>query len=356
MQAALSLARRGLGNVWPNPAVGCLILRDGLVVGRGWTQPGGRPHAETEALRRAGTAARGATCYVTLEPCAHHGRTPPCADALIEAGVARVVVGAGDPDPRVDGRGQTKLREAGIAVEIGVCAEAAAALNAGFIGRVAQGRPLVALKAATSLDGRIATASGESQWITGPQARQRGHLLRACHDAILIGSGTLEYDDPSLTCRLPGLEHRSPVRVVLDSEGRIPAGAAILRDAGEVPVWVVTADPDALQGRLPAGAEAIGVSRGGDGKLDMTAVLSALAQRGITRLLVEGGAGVATTLLRDGLVDRLYWFRAPLLIGGAGLPLFGDLEVEALSAASRLRYRGCEQIGQDVLEIYDRQS
>ena len=208
MRAALALARRGLGRVAPNPAVGCILVRDGIVVGRGWTQPGGRPHAETEALRRAGAAAAGAVAYVTLEPCAHHGSTPPCADALIAAGVSRVVVAIEDPDPRVAGRGLARLTAAGISVETGVCADEAGRLNAGFLKRIEHGLPLVTLKLATSLDGKIATHAGESQWITGEDARARGHLLRAQTDAIMIGSGTAQIDNPLLTCRLPGLEDR----------------------------------------------------------------------------------------------------------------------------------------------------
>src|SRR5579862_7078692 len=213
MRGALSLARRGLGNTWPNPAVGCVLVREGRVVGRGWTQPGGRPHAETEALARAGRAARGATAYVTLEPCCHHGRTPPCADALIAAGLSRVVAAIEDPDPRVAGGGLARLRAAGLDVESGLCAAEAAEINAGFLSRLRLGRPLVTLKLATSLDGRIATASGESRWITGGPARERAHLLRATHDAILVGTDTVIADNPELTCRLPGLAGHSPVRV-----------------------------------------------------------------------------------------------------------------------------------------------
>ena len=195
MRAALALARRGLGNTWPNPAVGCVIVNEGRVVGRGWTQRGGRPHAETEALARAGSAATGATAYVTLEPCSHHGKTPPCAEALIGARIARVVAAVEDPDPRVSGAGIARLRDAGVEVETGLCAEEAAELNAGFFCRVTHGRPLVTLKLATSLDGRIATANGESRWITGPAARERAHLLRATHDAVLVGTGTAFADD-----------------------------------------------------------------------------------------------------------------------------------------------------------------
>src|SRR5215475_6368773 len=238
MQAALALARRGLGAVWPNPAVGCVIVKDGRVVGRGWTQPGGRPHGETEALRRAGPAARGATAYVSLEPCCHWGRTPPCVDALIAAGIQRVVVALEDPDPRVAGGGLRRLRAAGLTVETGLCAAEAAEVNAGFLCHRSLGRPLVTLKLATSLDGRIATRRGESRWISGSLARDRAHALRASHDAITVGVQTVLADDPQLTCRLPGLNDRSPVRVVIDRHLRIPPAARLIADARQVSTWV----------------------------------------------------------------------------------------------------------------------
>src|ERR1700720_3115378 len=240
MRTALALARRGLGTVWPNPAVGCVIVGNARVVGRGWTQPGGRPHGETEALRRAGEAAGGASAYVSLEPCCHWGRTPPCTDALIAAGVRRVVVALEDPDPRVAGEGLRRLRAAGLDVEAGLCATEAAEINAGFLSRLRFGRPLVTLKLATSLDGRIATASGESRWITGAPARERAHLLRATHDAILVGTDTVIADNPELTCRLPGLAGHSPVRVALDRQLRIPLDAHLVAEAPAVPTWVLT--------------------------------------------------------------------------------------------------------------------
>src|SRR5215468_11232385 len=211
MRAALALARRSLGRTWPNPAVGCVIMKDGRVVGRGRTRDGGRPHAEADALAQAGPAARGATVYVTLEPCSHQGRSPPCADALIKARVARVVSAMEDPNPPVNGQGHARLKAAGIAVEVGEGAREAAEINAGFLMRVLAGRPLFHLKLASSLDGRIATATGESKWITGEGARADGHRLRAVHDAILVGAGTVAADDPDLTCRLPGLGAYSPV-------------------------------------------------------------------------------------------------------------------------------------------------
>ncbi len=270
MRTALALARRGLGAVWPNPAVGCVLVNGGRVIGRGWTQPGGRPHAETEALRRAGEAARGAIAYVSLEPCCHWGRTPPCADALIAAGVRRVVVALEDPDPRVAGAGIGRLRAAGLAVDTGLGAAEAAEINAGFLARLAFGRPLVTLKLATSLDGRIATGSGESRWITGPPARARAHSLRAEHDAIMVGTGTVLADDPQLTCRLPGLGHRSPVRVVLDRHLRIPPAAQVIADARRTPTWVLTLPSAALpsaalpSAALPSAALPVGDLPGAD--------------------------------------------------------------------------------------------
>ena len=238
MSLALGLARRGLGRVWPNPAVGCVIVRDGRIVGRGWTQPGGRPHAETMALAEARDAARGATAYVSLEPCAHHGKTPPCVGALSKAGVARVVSALEDPDPRVAGRGHTMLRDAGVEVASGLMAAEAEALQRGFLTRIRHGRPMVTLKLATSLDGRIATASGESRWITGPEARARVHAMRAAHDAVLIGAGTARADDPSLTVRGLGMAHQ-PIRIVATRNLDLPTGGRLAGIAREVPLWLI---------------------------------------------------------------------------------------------------------------------
>ena len=355
MRAALSLARRGLGSVWPNPAVGCVIVNDGRVVGRGWTQSGGRPHGETEALRRAGAAARGAAAYVSLEPCCHWGRTPPCVDALVAAGVRRVVVALEDPDPRVAGEGLRRLRAAGLEVEVGLCAEEAAEVNAGFLSRLRLGRPLVTLKFATSLDGHLATASGESQWISGPPARERAHAVRASHDAIMVGIGTVVADDPQLTCRLPGLDHRSPVRVVIDRHLRIPPTARLIVDAGLVPTWVLTsrsADPGRRAAFLANGVTLIDVDLGRDGQIDLAAALATLAERGITRLLVEGGAHVAAAFIRAGLVDRLVWDHAPLVIGGDGIPAIAGLDVAALADAAAFERLATETIGEDVLTTF----
>ena len=355
MQAALGLARRGLGRTWPNPAVGCVIVKDGRVVGRGWTQPGGRPHAETEALARAGAVARGATAYVTLEPCSHHGRTPPCAEALIAAGIARVVAAVEDPDPRVAGRGITRLRDAGIAVETGLCAAEAAELNAGFFSRIGRGRPLVTLKLATSLDGRIATASGESRWITGPAARERAHLLRATHDAVLVGTGTALTDDPELTCRLAGLGERSPARIVLDRRLRLPLGLKLFAQGVLAPTWVAaapSADPARQAELARRGVKLIATEEDTAGGIDLAALLHRLGDEGLTRLLVEGGGGLAASLLHAGLIDWLVWMRAPLVIGGDGIPAIAALSYGALAGAPRFTLVAREQAGADVIETY----
>jgi diaminohydroxyphosphoribosylaminopyrimidine deaminase/5-amino-6-(5-phosphoribosylamino)uracil reductase len=335
--------------------VGCVLVRGGQVVGRGWTQPGGRPHAETEALARAGSAARGATAYVTLEPCSHHGRTPPCCDALIAAGVARVVVATGDPDPRVDGRGLARLRAAGIAVELGLLGQEAAALNAGFTRRITAGRPVVTLKLASTLDGRIATISGESRWITGPAARREAHALRARHDALLVGSGTVLADDPDLTCRIPGMARAPIARVVADARLRTPLGTRLVQTARATPSWIVTSrghKPAELAPYQQAGVEILTVPRNRAGGLDLAALLAALAQRGVTRVLAEGGAGLAAGLLRAGLVDRLAWFHAPAVIGGDGLPAVQPLPVALLSAMPRFRCIAMRPLGPDMLSEF----
>jgi diaminohydroxyphosphoribosylaminopyrimidine deaminase/5-amino-6-(5-phosphoribosylamino)uracil reductase len=349
MRAALALAERGLGRAWPNPTVGCVIVKDGRVVGRGWTQPGGRPHAETEALDRAGAVAKGATAYVTLEPCSHHGRTPPCADALVAAGIARVVCALGDPDERVDGAGFAALRKAGVEVVTGVLEAEAAAVNAGFLLRLREGRPFVTLKLATTLDGRLATASGESRWITGPEARNAAQMLRARNDAILVGSNTALADDPELTCRLPGLAAASPVRVVLDRRYRLAVASKLVRTARQVPVWVVTA-PEAPQRNDLA---AFGVERvQSDGSME--GALVALGARGITRVLVEGGATVAAALLKEAMVDRVVWFHAGAVIGGDGLAAVLPLDHATLAEASRFRRVSLAAVGADVMSVWER--
>jgi diaminohydroxyphosphoribosylaminopyrimidine deaminase/5-amino-6-(5-phosphoribosylamino)uracil reductase len=353
MRAALNLAQRGLGTVWPNPAVGCVIVKDGEVIGRGWTQPGGRPHGETEALARAGGNAKGATAYISLEPCAHHGKTPPCADALIAAGIARAVVAMEDPDPRVSGRGIARLRDAGIAVDTGLGAKEANELNAGFFKRIGESRPLVTLKLAATLDGRIATSHGESQWITGEAARNRAHLLRATHDAVMIGVGTVIADNPQLTCRLPGLGDRSPVRIVIDGSLRTPLTAKLVAEAKQVPTWIVHrhgADAARRQALRDCGVELIEVPVSETVEMDLTVAFTELGKRGLTRVLVEGGASLAGELLEEGLVDRLAWFHAPTLIGGDGLAAVQAFGVEKLSAAPKFHRLSIETIDDDVLE------
>jgi diaminohydroxyphosphoribosylaminopyrimidine deaminase/5-amino-6-(5-phosphoribosylamino)uracil reductase len=357
MRAALALADRNLGRVWPNPSAGCVIVRGGAVVGRGWTQPGGRPHAEVEALGRAGAAARGATVYVSLEPCCHWGRTPPCTDALTGAGVARVVYAVDDPDPRVQGQGAARLREAGIDVLAGVLADEAADVNEGFFRRLGEGRPMVTLKTATGLDGRIATHSGASRWITGPLARERAHLFRARHDAIMVGIGTALADDPLLTCRLAGLEDRRPVRIVVDGRLRLPLTSRLVQDAGAAPVWVLCLpDADAERRRVfeECGVEVLPVAPREPGTIDMPAAMAMLAGRGLTRILVEGGGRLAATLLRDDLVDHVEWFRAPAVIGGDGVPAAVAFGIDTPDAAPRFRRRAVLELADDVLETYRR--
>lgn len=364
MDQALRLARRGLGIVWPNPAVGC-VLTDadgGRVLGRGWTQIGGRPHAETRALEQAASihgaaALKGATAYVTLEPCRHRGRTPPCTKALIEAGIGRVVVPCQDPDPRVSGRGLAALGEAGIEVDEGIRRDAAMHINAGFFARVVDGRPLVTLKTATTLDGRIATHSWHSQWITGPLARRRSHLMRAEHDAVMVGAETAIRDNPKLTCRLPGLEDHSPIRVVVDSRLRLPLTAELVADAAENATYLVTvAGGDRLRRKAftDAGVAIIEVPQDFDGRVDLSAALAELAELGVTRLLVEGGAELAASMMRADLIDRIAWFRAPSIIGGDGLATIGALGVDQVDMARRWHLADATQWADDVLETYER--
>jgi len=357
MRAALALARRGLGTTWPNPSVGCVIVKHGVVIARGATQKGGVPHAETVALERAGNAAKGATAYVTLEPCNHHGKTPPCTAALIKAGISRVVVAVEDPDPRVSGRGIAALIDAGIYVETGLLAAEAENVNAGFFSLMKQGRPLVTLKIASSLDGRIAVASRESRWITGEPSRARVHLLRATHDAVMVGSGTVLADDPELTCRLPGMGNRSPVRIIADRSLRVPLTANVAATAREVPTWFLVRhgiSGDRRDAFKSCGVEIVDVPETEMGETDLPGALKELGKRGITRLLVEGGATIATSLLQADLVDRLCWFRAPSVIGGDGLPALTALGLEAPAHAPRFARLALETVGEDVLETLGR--
>jgi diaminohydroxyphosphoribosylaminopyrimidine deaminase/5-amino-6-(5-phosphoribosylamino)uracil reductase len=357
MRAALGLARRGLGRTWPNPAVGCVVVREGRVVGRGWTQPGGRPHAETEALSQAGVGAAGATAYVTLEPCSHHGQTPPCAEALLRAGIRRAVVAVEDPDPRVSGRGIARLRQGGLSVTLGLGQEEAGEINAGFFLRIRAKRPLITLKLAMTLDGKIATHSGESQWITGEPARARAHLLRAQHDAVMVGSGTVLADDPMLNVRLPGLEHRSPLRIVLDGRLRLPLTSALVASAGKIPTWLATlssSDRRRRQAFQDCAIEVIEAAAGPTGAIDLRSLLSELAARGLTRILAEGGARLAAALLQADLADRLAIFRAPGIIGGDGLPAAAAFGLDRLAEMPHFQAERVVGLGADRLETYRR--
>jgi diaminohydroxyphosphoribosylaminopyrimidine deaminase/5-amino-6-(5-phosphoribosylamino)uracil reductase len=354
MALALALGRRGLGRTWPNPAVGAVVAKDGMIVGRGWTQPGGRPHAETEALRRAGAAARGATLYVTLEPCSHHGKTPPCADAIVAAGIARVVSALVDPNPQVAGAGHWRLAEAGVVVEVGIGAEEARRAHAGHIRRVQDGRPQVILKLAVSADGKAARSGRRPAAITGEAGRARAHLLRAQSDAVLTGIGTVVADDPLLTSRLPGV--RSPLRVVLDATLRLPLASKLVATARQVPLWVVTSEAAPRSREQALAAQGVDVARvpGTDGKLDLAAVLKLLAQRGITRLMVESGPILAAAFLRADLVDEAALFRSPAIIGPDGIDALDGLPLSALTQSPRLNAIDRETVGADTVETFER--
>jgi diaminohydroxyphosphoribosylaminopyrimidine deaminase/5-amino-6-(5-phosphoribosylamino)uracil reductase len=357
MQLALTLGRRGQGRTHPNPAVGAVVVKDGVVVGRGWTQPGGRPHAEPEALRRAGDAARGATLYVTLEPCSHFGKSPPCADAVIAAGIARVVSAIEDPNPEVAGQGHARLRGAGITVDVGLCADDAMRDHAGHIRRIRDHRPHVILKLAVSADDRIGRAGGRPVAITGEASRTRVHLLRAQCDAILVGIGTVLADDPQLTCRLPGMAARSPVRIVLDRSLRTPGGSRLVHSARETPLWVIAsedAEAPAAMKLGAAGAQVIRIPPTGQAGLDLPAILQALSAKGITRLMVEGGSRVASSFVAAGLVDEVWLLRGPASIGADGIPALAALPLGAITQSPAFRLRASETLQQDTLTILER--
>jgi diaminohydroxyphosphoribosylaminopyrimidine deaminase / 5-amino-6-(5-phosphoribosylamino)uracil reductase len=394
MSLALALGRRGLGNTWPNPAVGAVVVRhDGepIIIGRGWTQPRGRPHAETEALRRAGAAARGATLYATLEPCSHQGKTPPCTDAIIAAGIMRVVSAIEDPNA-LAGRGHALLRASGIAVDVGIGAAEARRAHAGHIRRVCDHRPHILLKLAVSADGKVGLAGRKPAAITGEAARAHVHLIRAMNDAILIGIGTALADDPLLTCRLPGMAARSPVRVVLDPGLRLPTTAALVRSATETPVWVIAGEGAPMQAEAVLAARGVEVFRlpatfSGNGEggflapqpdartlqaapilgeapqsaaprtyrgFDLLAVLHLLAERGITRLMVEGGPTVAAALLRSDLIDEAALLRSRIAIGPGGIDALEGMPLDALAASRKLRSVAVETVGEDTIETFER--
>lgn len=356
MAHALTLARRGLGRVWPNPPVGCVLVKDSRVIARARTGDGGRPHAEALALAAAGEAARGATAYVTLEPCAHEGETPACARLLAEAGVARVVVGAGDPDLRTAGRGVEGLRAAGIEVTEGVSEAEAREMSRGFLTRMTQGRPFVTLKLATSLDGRIATASGESRWITGPAARASVHALRASHDAVLIGAGTARADDPELTIRGMGAVPQ-PVRIVVSRHLDLPMPSKLSRSMDRAPLWLVhgTPRPEQAGDWAEAGARLIEADVLG-GEVAPQALLAALGEAGLTRVLCEGGGRLAASLLAHDLVDELRLMTAGVALGAEGQPALGGLGVSSLAEAPRLSLAEVRDLGGDCVSVWRRVS
>ncbi len=362
MRHALALASRGLGQVAPNPAVGAVIwqMMNGapVIVGRGFTQQGGRPHAETEALKMAGDAARGASMAVTLEPCSHHGKTPPCADAIINAGIARVVSALEDPDPRVSGRGHQMLRDAGIKLVTGVCAAEAYDLNLGFILHRTLNRPMVTLKLAQTADG-FAGVVGERLMITGEETQNHVHLMRAQHDAIMVGIGTVLADNPSLTCRLAGLENRSPQRVVIDTHLRMPLDCVLVKTARDVPTIVITCDtgnPDKHKQLSAHGVDIITVSKSPDGHVDLQAALQVLAARGITRLFVEGGPMLAEGFAKADLIDRAVIITNAKALNGAGIPAKGPALEKALAGAHHFTTFEHAQWGQDRMVAYRRRN
>lgn len=351
MQLALELAVQGRGRTSPNPMVGAVVVRDGHVVGRGYHARAGAPHAEIGALEEAGEQARGATLYVTLEPCCHHGRTGPCTEAVIAAGISRVVMAMEDPNPRVSGQGAQRLQAAGIEVARGVLEQEAQRLNEVFIKYMGTGLPYVILKTATSLDGKIATVTGESQWITGPRAREFVHQLRDRYDAILVGIGTVLADNPSLTTRLPRGQGQDPVRVILDTRARTPVGARVVTQASDAVTIIVTtpgAPAEKVRQLREAGVQVLEMP-GIDAGVNLPMLLVELGRRGITSLLVEGGARVNGSFIENNLVDKVYWFLAPKLIGGDQAPgALGGRGLSALSEAPVIEDISMHRFGADI--------
>lgn len=354
MALALALGRRGLGNTWPNPAVGAVIVKNGVIVGRGWTQPGGRPHAEAEALQQARRAAHGATLYVTLEPCSHTGKSPPCADAIIKAGIKRVVSAMEDPNPEVAGQGHERLRGKGITVDVGLGADEARRAHAGHITRIQQSRPYVTLKMALSADNKVGLAGRKPVQLTGEPAQDRVFQMRAQSDAILVGIGTVLSDNPALTCRLPGMTERSPVRVVLDAKLRIPLSLSLVSTVRDTPTWVFTslkASPIAEDILSQKGAKVFRVEEQ-NGRLDLDAVLTTLGEQGITRLMVEGGPTIAASLVAADLVDEAVLLHADKTVGETGIDPLEGMPLSKLTQG--MTSRGTERVGTDTLETFER--
>lgn len=348
MARALQLAARGLYTTDPNPRVGCVLVRDGQVVGEGWHRRAGGPHAEVEALRDAGEAARGATAYVSLEPCSHHGRTPPCADTLIEAGVARVVAAVQDPNPTVAGKGLTRLREAGLDVACGLLEDAAEEINRGFVRRMRSGRPWVTAKLAMSLDGRTALVSGESKWITSDAARRDVHRLRARCSAILTGVDTVLADDPALTARLEGEDILQPLRVVLDSRLRTPPGAQLAHQDGDTLILTICDDAMRRKALEAAGLQVARLPDDGAGRVCLSAVLDELGRCEVNELMVEAGPILNGALLQAGLVDEWLIYMAPCVLGDTARGLFAFPPLAGMVERFRLEWRDVRRVGDDL--------
>lgn len=342
MTQAIRLAAFGLGQTAPNPSVGCVIVNGGQVVGTGTTSKGGRPHAEVNALKEAGKQAKGATAYVSLEPCSHTGKSPPCTDALIKAGISKVVYASHDPNPLVNGQGRAKLEAAGVSVISGLMSSEADEMNSGFFLSITEKRPRYTVKIASSLDGKIATSTGESKWITGPEARRYGHSLRANNDAILVGIDTVQADDPMLDCRIAGLESDSPARIILDTQARIKNDCQLIQTAENIPTYLITEQENISFPNVTV----IQV----DNIRDVQSLSRTFTELGFTRVLIEGGPTVQASFICAGLCDELYWFRAPIMIGQEGKSAIGNLALDILSQAQSYELREMQTLGADLLE------
>ena len=357
MRLALSLARRGLGNVWPNPAVGCVIVSKGQIVGRGWTMPGGRPHAEVVALKQAGGLARGGEVYVTLEPCCHEGKTGPCAEVLVSAGIKKIYISTLDPDPRVNGNGVLFLKKNKISTSIGLLKKEAIRLNLGFFLKISQGRPLVTVKIASTLDGKIALGNGLSKWITNESARGFSHLFRYIHDAVAVGSGTVLADNPELTCRLPGITNCNKPRIILDRRLRTADDSNLANSARETPVWIVTSDTHKkhkFKKLEEKGVKIILSPLSGEPKTDLIKILKHLGKLGLTRLLFEPGSQLGAALLTAGLVDQLVVFRSSSIAGNDGVGMIGNLYLSEISNMPKMVRNYGLEIEENYLEVYER--
>ena len=356
MRLALGLGRRGLGNTWPNPAVGTVIVKDGMIIGRGWTQPGGRPHAETQALKRAGEAAKGAMLYTSLEPCSHTGKTRPCADAIVRAGIARVVSALEDPNPEVAGQGHKKLSDNGIRVDLGVLAEEARRAHAGHLRRITDARPHVMLKLAISSDGKAGLGGRRPIQLTGEVATEYVFRMRAQADAILVGIGTVLADNPALSCRLPGMFEQSPVRVVLDSTLKVPLATSVVATVRDTPTWIFAAQNAsqiAEEILTDRGAKVVRVP-GENGRLELGEILKVLAGEGITRLMVEGGPTVAASFVEADLVDEAVLLHAQQAIGAQGIDALEGMPLTALTQSPKLKLHRSEELGTDRADLYER--